>query len=245
MKNLSPDNGHLLQIARQLLKRDYFSPLDKLLDGSFDELNLSYLKLKALSAYRQHNYLVAIEWFKQALAFDPDNAVMIRKMAETAFLIPDYSQAEKLYAVYIGLSGAKDDLCEDEYNFSLCCLQTKDTDKAMNTLYKLYYLHEDNVKYKQALVWGLIQNGKADEALKIVSSISDDELDGESSVRKALLLWMSHDKSQAVASMRTFARKKTVSPQKLSAMLLQQNECCNMKMNEVDLYVICDLVYDE
>ncbi len=244
IKILFSDNNHLLQIARQLLKRNMFKPLDRLLDPAFDELNLSYLKLKGLSEYRQNNFVSAMEWFRQALVFEPENPVLIRKMAETAMFLPDYDLARQFYNALITMAKDGADTCEDEYNYALCCLQTKDAESAMKPLYKLYYLHENNIHYRQALAWGLLLSGKYEEAKKIYFAFNDDEISRESSARKALSLWVTRNKAEAIASLRSFTMKKMISPQELSTILLQQNEACNMKIDEVDLYVITDLTFD-
>ncbi len=244
IRQLVKQEENILLVARQLLKRNYFAPLNTLLDNSFDELNISYLKLKALCEDHQKHYSAAMEWFRRALAFEPNNVTLVKKMAETALLIPDYDLAKQMYSSSIDLSG-EDASEEDEYNYALCCLHTKDTEKAMSILYKLYYLHEENLQYRQALAWGLLISGKYEEAMNIYSAIDNAQLDRNSSVRKALTLWLTHNKMEAVTTLRAFVRTNMLAPQELNTILLEQNAACNMAIEAVDLSVITDLVYDD
>ncbi len=243
IRRLFAEDDYILRIARQLLKRGYFAQLDTLLDNSFDELNLSYLKLKALSEHAQQHYKQAMEWFRRALAFEPDNAILIKRMAETAKLLPDYDMARQLYATYIKLMPDSDN-SQVEYEYALCCLMTKDSQNGMNTLYKLYYLDPDNTSYREALAWGLLQNDKYEEALNMYSSLEDKEMSRESSVRHALTLWQSHNRAEAINRLRSLSMRLMLSPHELTTLLAEANDLCDMKICTVDIYVIADLAFD-
>ncbi len=239
---LFDEKGHLLTIARQLLRRNYFASINKLLDGQFDELNISYLKIKALSDHRQGNYLSALERFRQALAFEPDNAVLVRQMAETAALVPDFALAKKFYAAYIAM--AKDtDTSDEEYRFALCCLQTKDTKRAAETLYKLAYVDERNPQLQQALAWAQLQSGKTDEAAKTLAAAGG-VLSKESRIRQALALWQSHSKSDAVAVLSALVADTSLTPRELALLLREQTALCNLPLSATDLFAICDLAFE-
>ncbi len=243
IQKLFMGNDYLLRIARQLLKRGFFAQLDKLLEGSFDERNGSYLKLKALSQERQQHYQEAMEYFHRALTLEPNNGVLMRKMAETAQKLPDYDMARQLYEKCIELM-ADEDSSQLEYEYALCCLRTKDTKAGISTLYKLYYIDPESIVYREALAWGLLKSDKYEEALNMYSSLKEEEMSRESNVRRALALWQSHNRAEAIAVLRSLALRLMLSPREITALLVKENEVCNMKISHVDLYVVTDLTFD-
>ncbi len=240
---LFDDNEHLLCIARKLLVSNRLTALDTILDNSFDDMNLSYLKLKALGAERKRDYPEALKRFKQALALEPDNPILLKKMAHIAGKMPDYALAKKLYATYFELAKDKDNT-EEEYDYALCCIQTKDTQKAIDMLYKLYYLHEERLDYRQDLAWALLQGGRLDDAMKLYATMNAGELDEYARIRRAMVLWLSHDKREAVKSLRSVARDKKMSQRELTAALIRHNHTCNLHITETDLHVIADITFD-
>ncbi len=243
IRRLFTGDERLLRICRQLLKRGYFAQLNTLLDTSFDQENAAYLKLRALSEEHQQHYASAMEWFRRASALEPNNPILVRKMAETATLLPDYSTARELYAQYLSLTPEEDEP-EVEYEYALCCLKTTDTKTGMNTLYKLYYNDPDRVAYREALAWGLILNKKYEEALNMYSSIQEEEMSRESTVRRALTLWQWHNRTEAIALLRRTALRLMLSPQELSRLLTSENNTCGMEFSLVDLCVVADLAFD-
>ncbi len=246
VKRLFGGSNQLLVVARQLLRRNYFSSLDAVLEGEFDELNISYLKIKALSALKKKDYRAAMDWFSRALSFEPENAVLIRRMADTARLMKDYNVAKRLYLSYVELTKDGDgDSAEEEYIYALCCLETKDTQLATDTLYKLYYLHEDDTRYRQALAAALLQAGKVDDARNLFAALADDDLTQEGVVRRALTLWLTHDRKSAINGLQRYAQAEGLSPRELSRLLFAENERCSIGMCDTDLYVVCDLTFED
>ncbi len=238
------DDESLLYLARQMLMRNMFAPLNQLLDSSFDELNLSYLKLKALSAERQGDYAAAMDWFRRALAFEPENPTLLCKMAETAARVPDYATARQLYSTYLSLAPAAD-TTDEEYKYALCCLQTGDIDAAIKVLYKLYFLHEKNIAYQEALAWGLLLQKKYPEANAQYDLLDTTARTSTSYVRQALLHWLTHDKNGAINTLRGVVRRQMLAQQELTTLLVNENAACAMAISDVDLYVISDIVFDD
>ncbi len=244
LQRLFADKNHLLAIARQLLRRNYFASIGKLLDGQFDELNVSYLKIKALADHRQGNYREALECFRQVLVFEPDNALLIRQMAETAALVPDFALAKKFYAAFLAMAKEDDDTADAEYRFALCCLQTHDTKRAAETLYKLTYLHESNAGYRQALAWAQLQDGKPADAVGTFAAVNG-SLSRESRVRQALALWQSHAKSDAVAVLAALIADISPTTRELAAMLREQSALCDLSVSGTDLFAVTDLAFEQ
>ncbi len=245
VNTLFPDKSHLLYVARRLLRRGCFKSLDRILDGHFDEMNVSYLKLKAMGAEKRGKLSEAMEWFKKALAFEPENLIMIRRMASIALKTGDYALAKRLYSTVISMAGEGEDTSEDEFRYAGCCLYSGDTKRATDTLYKLTYLHEDNVRYKETLAMALMQAGRLEDALKTCSGVNPGDMGEKARVRGALALWLSHDRKSAVAALKSAAKDRSLGPRAMLALMEEQNGLCGFGICGVDLCVINDLAFDD
>ncbi len=238
MAELFANTQYPLQIARQLLKRNYFTALNKILDNNKDELNISYLKLKALSEYKQKNYISALHWFDTARVFDHDNQLLIRKMADVAFDAEDYNLA---YTIYDELCSKNED-DTDEYKMALCCLHTGNVDKALTTLFRLEFEDENNHLYKEALAWGQLLKGRYEEALKLYDAIDRHLLTPVSMIRLFFVNWKLSDNVNALNALRLLKEKMNDSPLQMKADIKRQMIKCYIEIADTELDIFIDLL---
>lgn len=232
------------KIARQLLSRNRFSSLNRLLDNNRDELNPSYLKLKALSEYKQRHYHSAVYWFKKARLLEPDNGILLKRTADTCFLAEDFDRAEELYADYIKDNTEVGDTDFENYRLSICHLKNGKTDAAKTILFRLHFEHEDNNAYKSALALAHIISGDYDKAVSMYGRIDENELDAHDRVRMATVLWMMNRKEEAVGALRKHISSKKVSPSELYAELKKEQSECHLEIDDTEMKILVDIVYD-
>ncbi len=226
-----------LGVARQLLKRDYFAALNPLLDVVSDELNQSYLKLKAMSEYRQGHHLSAQYWFDKALIMEPDNVVLLGKMAENALLLDDFVRAKQLYGEILQLKTS--DAEAEECAYALSCLHLKDADEAMRVLFKLSYNYPDRGDIDMLLAWGYMLKGQFSEAADIYAG-STDSLEEDDLMRKMLALWMSKRCSEALEAGREYMEVVDMSHEQLLMALKKEIKRCNIMMDEAEGEILGD-----
>ncbi|MCD8282936.1 MAG: tetratricopeptide repeat protein, partial [Prevotella sp.] len=232
-------------IAGQLLERGYFDTFDSAMSLIDGETHPVFLKLKALGEERRGRHTEALEYFRRAAVFEPDNPVLLREMARLAEETDDCDAAKRLRRRVLELRADEDDTAGDELYYALCCLRTGDTKSCLNTLYKLNYLHKDDVRCACALAWGLTLEGRRDEAKKLYEPLSTAEMDYDSVFRKALVLWMTRDKGLAVDTLRTYAKAGNLQPAAVGEALARQNEACRLALSGADIGIITDLAFDE
>ncbi len=230
-----------LGVGRQLLKRDYFTALNPQLDQVSDELNLSYLKLKAMSEFRQGHHLSAQYWFDKALIMEPDNVVLLGKMAENALLMDDFMRAKQLYGQILLLKAG--DSSREECAYALSCLNLKDADEAMKMLFKLVYNYPDRDDIRMLLAWGHMLKGHFSEAADIYAGAEacseDDDM-----MRRMIALWMSKRNSEALIAGREYISAFNASHEELLEALRKEIRRCGITMDEADACILADIVGD-
>ncbi len=232
------------KIARQLLSRDRFTALNRLLDNNRDELNTSYLKLKALSEYRQKHYHSAVYWFEKARLLEPDNRILLKRTADTCFLAGDFDMAESLYEDYIKGNIESDNTDFENWRLSICYLKNGKTDAAKAILFRLHFEHEDNNAYKSTLAWAHIISEDYGKAVSMYGRIKEDELDDRDRIRVATVLWTMNRKKEAVKGLRRYVSSKKISPSELYAETTKEQSECHLNIDDTELKILVDIVCD-
>ena len=232
------------KIARQLLGRNRFSALNRLLDNNRDELNPSYLKLKALSEYKQRHYHSAVYWFEKARLLEPDNKILLKRTADACFLAGDFDMAEELYADYIKANTEAGDMDFENYRLSICHLKNGKTDAAKAILFRLHFEHEDNNTYKSALALAHIMDDDNEKAVSMYERIKDTERTEQDRIRMAIVLWTMSRKEKAVKELRKHIASNNVSQSDLYAKMNNEVSECHSKIDDTELKILVDIVYD-
>lgn len=239
------DTKYPYNIARQLLNRNYFNALNKLMEANKDELNPSYLKLKALGEYKQQNYHSALFWFEKIKMMEPDNKTLSKRMADTAFMAGDYYMAQHLYDEYIRLAGNDENTEFQLYRLAICHLHHKDAQEAANIIYRLYYEHEDNPDYMSALAWQHLLNAEYQSALNVYEKIDKEYFRDKDAIRKSLTLWKLNRKNEAVNELRKYVEKTYVKTEIIHQAMSSEVEKCNIGISNTDLKILADIIYDK
>lgn len=244
MAELFRGTDYPFRIARQLLNRNRYGALNRLLDNNRDESNHSYLKLKALCEYKQGHYNSALYWFEKVRLIEPDNRLLLKKTADTSFLAEDFARAEELYSDYIKGSSDADDTEFECYRLSVCQLKNGKTDAAKSILFRLHFEYEDNVAYKSALAWAHIISGDYAKAVSMYEHIKEDELETHDRLRMAIVFWLMNRKADAVKELRKAVLQKKVSPSDFYSRMKDEQSACHLKFDDTELKILVDIVYD-
>ncbi len=246
LAGLITDDNALQQLAKELLQRDYHTALSQLLDLQFDHKSVSYHKFRALMAEHQKDYKTASKYYEVALSRETDNIALLLRSAEVAQKARLYPQAAKQYKAYLDLIADDDTVdaaerAEVEYQYALSCLQMRKPKDVMNILYKLYYLYEENVKYRSALAFAQLLTGEIDKARNTYCSIPDAQLPLAHRVRKALILWHSHDRTAAIQLLSTTINPPHFAADQLAIVLAGEAMLCHLPLTPTDERIIADL----
>ncbi len=245
MVELFRDTDYPFKIARQLLSRNRFSALGRLLDNNKDERNTSYLKLRALSEYKQKHYNSALYWFEKVQAIEPDNRILLKRTADTCFLAGDFGRAEELYEDYVKGSEASDDSDFENYRLSLCYLENDKTDAAKSILFRLNFEQETNADYKSALALAHIKSNDYEKALSMYGNINGTELDVQDRIRKSIVCWITGRKAEAVEELRKWVLATQIPVSDLYARIRKEQKDCHIELDDTELKIFVDIVYDQ
>ena len=245
MAELFKESNYLFKIGRQLLKRNYCEELNLLLENNKKESDPTYLKLKALNEYKQKNYLSSLYWFDKLKLLEPDNKLLIKRMADIAFLTGDFILSEKLYEDYIKRNTNDDNNEFESFQLGLCYMKNNKTDKAKSILFKLYFNHENNVSYKSAVALIYAQEGNYTQAMTLFDSIADVKTSEQDILRKSLVLWQLKEKYKALAEIRKLIETSQLLHQDLLTRLKREQILCNIPIDDTELKVLVDIGYDK
>ncbi len=245
MVGLMADTGYPLKIARQLLHRNCFSALDILLDKYKNELDVSWLKTKALSEYKQNHYRSSLYWFERAQMIEPDNLLLLKRMAEAAYRADDFAKAAKLYDDYISGTTDTDNTDEENYRLAICYMNIDKADKAREILFRLYFNHEDDSRYKASLARIHMMNADYEKAIAMYGNIADRMLGINDQVLKATAYWMEGEKRQALAEYRKCKDHSQLSQSDLYSLLQNERTQCRFALCDTDMHILVDTIYDK
>ncbi len=239
------DSGYPLKIARQLLHRNCFEALDILLDKYKNELDISWLKTKALSEYKQNRYRSSLYWFERAQMIEPGNLLLIKRMADAAYKAEDFGKAAKLYDEYISGTTDSDNAEDESYRLALCYMKTDKADKAREILFRLYFNHEDDNRYKASLARIHVMNADYEKAIAMYANIADGELEMNDQVLRATAYWMSGKKREALAEYRKCVADSNLSSSDLYGLMTSERIKCGFALNDTDMHILVDTIYDK
>jgi len=198
------DSKYALKVGRQLFKHHRYKALVLLLEYYKNDEDIEWLKLYALCQEKNGRYNLAHKYFRKALELAPDNMLLLSRTANAAFMCSFYNETIELYQRYLALSSEEDDTDVEEFQMALCELHTDRNTDGMNRLFRLSYNEPENIPYREAIAWGYMLQNKYDEAVKVYDGVEEKNLSPKNLLRKAIALWLNHNNSDAVATLRRF-----------------------------------------
>ncbi len=245
MATLLADTGYPLKIARQLLHRNCFSSLDILLDIYKNELDISWLKVKALSEYKQSHYRSSLYWFERAQMIEPDNQLLLKRMADAAYKAEDFAKATKLYNDYLANAAEADNTDEEYYRLALCHIEIGQADKAREILFRLYFNHEEDDRYKVSLARIHMMNADYVKAIAMYGNIADGSLDMKDRVLMATAYWLDGKKRQALEEYRKCMSAESLSQSDLYDLMKNEQLKCGFALGDTDMRILVDTICDK
>lgn len=243
--NLFKNTNYPYKIARQLLSRDYFNSLHTLLENNKDELNISYVKLKGISSFKQENYTSALYWFEKARLLEPDNRLLLQRIADIAFQAGDYFLAQQSYEEILELADESENTDVQSYKLGLCYLQHKNIEGAKKILFKLYFSNENNINYKSSIAWLYILSSNYENAVSIYDSIELDLIGDKDLVRKALTLWYLKKRTIALEEFKLYVKRSDKKAIDLIDELILEQKQSGINISHTELKIIVDIVFDK
>jgi tetratricopeptide (TPR) repeat protein len=115
---------------------------------------------------------VAEDLYQKVLELEPDNDAALRRMGQTAFEREDYATAKEFYSRLASLDASR-----KSHLLGLCItlLKLGETDEAMRTIFKLDYEHPNDINVRRAKAWGLMEQGKLEQAREEYTLITADK----------------------------------------------------------------------
>lgn len=108
--------------------------------------------------------------YEKALELDNDNETALRGLGQRAFEQEDYEKAEQYYSRLVELNPKK----SHQLSYCITLLKNKKTEEAMKAIYKLDYEHPDDLNVRRAKAWGLMQQGRLQQAQEEYAAITAD-----------------------------------------------------------------------
>jgi hypothetical protein len=245
ISELFKDTNYPFKIGRQLLRRNYFEELNILLENNNKEFDPYFLRLKAINEYKQKNYESALFWFEKLKVLEPENKLLIKRMADIAFLAENFDLSEKLYEDYISRCSNLDNYEFECYQLGLCYIKNNKIDEAKSILFKLYFNHENNINYKSAVALIYAKEANYPQALSIYDSIQDIDYLDQDLLRKSLILWQLREKYKALAEIRKLIETSHILHQDLFAKMKSEQVLCNIPIDDTELKILVDISYDK
>lgn len=241
---LMTETDYPLQIAKHLLTHTHYTSLDRLLDQYKNEDDILWLKIKALSQYKQHHYQAALHWFEQALTHQPDNALLLKRTAQAAYQAKDYTTATHHYQQLIHHTDTTHQDPQDQYQLALCYIHTNQPTKAKEILFRLYFHDDQNPHYKLTLATLHIIQKDYQKAIDMYQRLTPDTITPQHQLLQATTHWLAGNKTTALTHYRNYTSIHHTTPQDLLTQLLQDNTQYHLDITDTDIQILVDIIYD-
>lgn len=153
-----------LKLGKFLAKRGHWNNLERTLNSFYMERDLrpaDYFILEAHLALHKNQYRTANKSYQIALQMVSENIAAINGWARTSMLSHYYEDALTAYRL---LMEKHPDNKRYQLNECIAMLKLQRIDEAMEKLFRLSYEYPDDDNVKRILTWGLMCQGKLEQA---------------------------------------------------------------------------------
>lgn len=195
-----------LVIAR-FLRRQRMQPQLARLLSCFSLERAEYYQLRGLSLMDERRYEDAEQAFRRALGLEPENEnrkPILKGLATTLMRRERYAEAQEVYAQ---LTETDPDNIAFAINQSIALLESEQTDKAVEILFRLNYLHPDDKSVMRVLAWGLLMQQKTPQAQRFYDLLLADEPTAEDMLNAGYAAWCEGKLSLAVERFSKYIKK--------------------------------------
>lgn len=192
----------LLEYASFLMRRGEHRRVSGILGRVKERNTVEWMQLYCAQLMHDGEIEMAFCHYKDALKIiAPDNKRLLLGYAKSAMATGRYVEAA---AAYDHLRGEDESNLTYALNYVIAEANSGRAAEILNEAYRLDFEHEDNVNVKRVLGWVLLKAGRAHQADKILSAITDEPSDY---LNASYAKWMLNNYDSAVALMRTFMDK--------------------------------------
>lgn len=185
------------QLARFLYKQKEYTELQTLLQNYPDDNNEDIQNIRAYLYIRNREYQKAIDTLQQ-----PTKIPAMQLLAKANYLAERYDQAEILYRQ---LAQQQEHILSHQLNHARCLIKQKQYQQAEQLLYKLDYNTPNHTQTMQILAWTLLNDHKAEEAIKTYQKIMQQENFAEENLlNAAYAYWVTQQVNEAQTLFRRY-----------------------------------------
>lgn len=205
------------QVSAFLIKHRMYEEARLILEG-VSQQHRDYQFCMMAGTLAQHGYsihdgsgkvLKSTDWYRKAVALQPDSAKAHAGLARAAFGEQQYQEAYDAYKVLLDQQGDQPVLSH-ELGAAICLIHLGRVAEATTMLFRLNYLHPDDSHVSRALAWALIVCGKWERAEKLYQQIlGSGDPEPEDLLNNGYLHWFQRHLSEAVDSFRRFRQANT------------------------------------
>ena len=205
------------QVSAFLIKHRMYREASLILEGVAAQ-HRDYQFCMMAGTLTQHGYgihdgdgkeLKAAEWYRRAVALQPDSLKAHAGLARAAFGEQHYQEAYDAYKLLIDQEGDQPVLSH-ELGAAICLIHLGRATEATTILFRLNYLHPDDKHVTRALAWALTVSGKWEQAEKHYQQIiGAGDTEAEDLLNNGYLHWFQRHIPEAVDSFQRFCKTST------------------------------------
>ncbi len=224
---------HALEVATFLYKRKRTAELTALLDSiPADRHHYQFYVMRARveASPRQQRIL-----YRQALDEQPDSPQALSGWARSSFDAGEYDDAVEAYRQ---LSQLEPDKISHQLNLAAALANSHRAEEAEPILFRLLYLHPENLSVVRVLAWVMMEQGKYEQALRYYGQLQQ-AVGGASPAdgfNHALCLWLAGSVAEALAMLSALKAERPVG----ADLMAEREYLISHGLTEVDLQLMVD-----
>lgn len=195
-------NRHMAELASFMLKRKDYDSLSVLVGSYHDDDDVKWLMAEGIYYFDTARTDMAMDRFDRILELQPDNERATAMLAKACLVQGEPEEAEMHYEKLCMLNP---DNMGYALNYCVALTETDKYDEAVTLLYKLNYEHPESLETVRVLAWGLMGQGRLEQAEKEYERLlGSDKVTGSDWLNAGYCKWFRGDLSAAVTLFRKY-----------------------------------------
>ncbi len=206
------DCDEYAELMAFLAKRRKYALINRMCGDNCDSADVKRLLVLASARLHLGDTESAYRLYNKASEANPDNIQATKGLAQTAYLLGNYAESERYYAL---LTAQFPDNKRMALYLSISQIYNGNVPTAMKTLFRLNYESPDDDDIMRTLAWGYLMEGKPSEAGRIYDKLleSDGKLPADM-LDAAYSKWFVREMDAAVALFKQYIELRSVDEDK-------------------------------
>jgi len=193
---------YMAELGSFLLKRKDDTSLACLIDSYHDDDDVKWLIIEGIYDMNMSRPDLAMDKLDRVLELQPDNERATALLAKACLMQGEVDEAEEHYEKLCMLHPEKTGYA---LNYCITLTEAGKYDEAVNMLYKLNYEHPESMEIVRVLAWGLLGQGKLEQAGKEYARLLDSgKATGNDYINAGYCKWFGGELSAAVDLFRKY-----------------------------------------